>query len=180
MKWLTDSLKKMDKTKWLVLGLSGILLLVVALPTDSQTGDKEDAAFRQSVDAVQTQEDMIKIYEKQLAAELEQTLGYMDGVGEVHVMLTFKDSGQNVVEKDIQKSENEQNSSQYQESTVYQESDSREPYVRQQKLPSVEGVLVIAKGGGDSIVKQSILDAVMALFPIDAHKVKIVKLGNQS
>lgn len=179
MKWFTDILKKMDKTKWLILGLSGILLLVIALPADSGSDEKEPV-FDQSQDAETQQESQIRTYKKQLADELEQALACMDGVGEVRVMITFQDSGEAVVEKDVTRSssgqENSQTGSQYQESTIYQEGDGRLPYVSQQKLPSVEGVLVIAQGGGNSKVKQDILDAVMALFPVEVHKIKIVKM----
>jgi stage III sporulation protein AG len=40
-------------------------------------------------------------------------------------------------------------------------------------------VLVVAQGGGDSKIKREISDAVMALFPIQAHKIKIVKMQEQ-
>lgn len=180
MKWLTDILKKMDKTKWLILGLSGILLLVVALPAEPGDRAKTDALFEPSTEDDAKQDSLIKNYKKQLAAELEQALAYMEGVGEVRVMITFQDSGEAVVEKDVTKSSGGQTdarqNSQYQESTIYQEKNGREPYISQQKLPAVEGVLVIAQGGGDSKVKQEIKDAVMALFSIEMHKIKIVKM----
>ena len=180
MKWLTDILKKMDKTKWLILGLSGILLLVIALPTEHSDRTKTDALFEQSSDDDTKQDSLIKNYKKQLAAELEQALAYMEGVGDVRVMITFQDSGEAVVEKDVSKSSggqiDSQQNSQYQDSTNYQETNSREPYISQQKLPAVEGVLVVAQGGGDSKVKQEIKDAVMALFSIEMHKIKVVKM----
>ena len=180
MKRFEDILKNMDKTKWLILGLSGILLLVIALPVDGPGSSRKEAALEQSLAAAGTQKELAKTYEQQLVTQLEQTLRYMDGVGEVRVMVTFQDSGENVVEKDITKSQNEQNRIQYQESTVYQETDGKEPYSSRQKLPAVEGVLIIAQGGGNSLVKQEIQAAVMALFPIEAHKIKIVKMQTES
>ena len=42
--------------------------------------------------------------------------------------------------------------------------------------PEVKGVLVIAQGGGNSRVRQEILEAAQALFGIDAHKIKIMKM----
>ncbi len=147
MKWLTDSLKKMDKTKWMIVGLSGILLLVIALPTDS--GRKKQELALQAKEPDTSRQAQVNAYQKQLANEMEQALGCMDGVGKVRVMITF------------------------------QETDGREPYISQQKLPAVEGVLVVAQGGGDSKIKREISDAVMALFPIQAHKIKIVKMQEQ-
>ncbi len=175
MKGVPDFFQKMDKTKWLILGLCGALLLIIALPTDGGR-QKKDSLTQQETGSAQEEESRIQAYKKQLSGELERTLGYMHGVGKAHVMITFQDSGENVVEKDISKSENTKANSGYQESTVYGEADGKNPYVSQQKLPKVEGVFVVAEGGGDSVVKQDILDVVMALFPIDAHKVKIVKM----
>lgn len=175
MKWIPDFFQKMDKTKWVILGLSGVLLLIMALPTDSNH-KKTDDQLQQALTGAKEEESRIQAYKEQLTGELERTLGYMDGVGKVHVMITFQNSGENIVEKDISKSENTNENTGYQESTVYGETDGREPYVSQQKLPKVEGVFVVAQGGGDSAVKQDILDVATALFSIDAHKVKIVKM----
>lgn len=180
MNWLTDMLKKMDRTKWLILGLCGILLLVIALPAERGEQTQKNAVFEESSERDGNPDDQIRIYKKQLASELEQALGCMEGVGKVHVMITFQDSGEAVVEKDVTKSSSGQNDSQqsiqYQESTIYQETDGREPYISQQKMPSVEGVLVIAQGGADSRIRQQIQEAVAALFPVEVHKIKIVKL----
>lgn len=178
MKWFQDMLQKMDKTRWLILGLSGILLLIIALPTDGIQGTKEEEIFG-GQESTGIEEDISKQYARKLASQLEQALACMDGVGKVHVMITLKDSGEAVVEKDVTESGNGQSSSQYQEATVFTESGGREPYVSQQKLPAVEGVFVAAQGGGDSGVKQDIKEAVMALFPVEAHKIKIVKMQMQ-
>ena len=91
MKWLTDSLKKMDKTKWMIVGLSGILLLVIALPTDS--GRKKQELALQAKEPDTSRQAQVNAYQKQLANEMEQALGCMDGVGKVRVMITFQDSG---------------------------------------------------------------------------------------
>ena len=63
MKWLTDMLKKMDKTKWMIVGLSGILLLVIALPTGS--GQEKEEMFVQPAGQDDTQEAQVKAYKKQ-------------------------------------------------------------------------------------------------------------------
>lgn len=42
--------------------------------------------------------------------------------------------------------------------------------------PQVEGVLVIAEGGDKSSVKEEIIGAAQALFGIEPHKIKIMKM----
>ncbi len=44
-------------------------------------------------------------------------------------------------------------------------------------MPKVEGVLVVAQGGGDPKVAKNISDAVLALFPVEVHKIKVVKMN---
>lgn len=40
----------------------------------------------------------------------------------------------------------------------------------------VSGALIAAQGGGNSVVVQNIKQAVMALFQIEAHKIKVMKM----
>ena len=41
---------------------------------------------------------------------------------------------------------------------------------------NVQGVVVVAEGAEDAAVKKKIQDIVLALFPIEAHKIEIVKM----
>lgn len=43
-------------------------------------------------------------------------------------------------------------------------------------LKHTEGVVVVAQGATDPAVKKKIQDIVIALFPIEAHKIEIVKM----
>lgn len=41
--------------------------------------------------------------------------------------------------------------------------------------PEVEGVIVIADGGGNAVVVQNITGAIQALYGVEAHKIKVMK-----
>ncbi len=45
--------------------------------------------------------------------------------------------------------------------------------------PKVEGVVVIAEGGDKGVVVQNITEAVQALFGVDTHKIKVMKLNEK-
>ena len=45
-----------------------------------------------------------------------------------------------------------------------------------EEAPQVEGVVIVAEGVGNSVVERNIQQAVMALFPVEAHKIKIMKM----
>ena len=115
---------------------------------------------------------------------MEETLSLIDGVGQVRVMITLKDTGEKVVEKDVTRrtdtDEGNAQNTDLSQSSVYERSGNVEkPYISNELTPQVEGVLVVAQGGGNSMVKQNILQSVMALFPLEAHKITIVKMSMQ-
>ena len=64
------------------------------------------------------------------------------------------------------------------EGTVYitEEDGSRTPYVSETIQPRVEGVTVVAQGGDDARIQKSITEVIEALFDIEAHKIKVVKM----
>ena len=181
-----------DKSKWLIAVLVGALLLVVALPSgeknEKNSGKGEEAVTTPATDSGGTKADH---YRRQLETELAQMLEEMEGVGKVKVMITLKDSGERVVEKDRSDSstvseETEQEALkrretqlQSEETTVYADRETNEPFVSKENRPAVEGVLILAEGGDSTAVKQNISDAVLALFHVDAHKIKVVKMSVQ-
>ena len=66
-------------------------------------------------------------------------------------------------------------------STVFSQSDGNEtPFVNKEILPKIDGVLIVAEGGADASVRKNISEAVEALFGLDAHKIKIVKMKGDS
>jgi stage III sporulation protein AG len=180
--------RNMKKDQWLIVFLAGVLLLVIAVPTDCGTSfstKTDDTASEQKTD---TQE----VYEEQLEERLERVLSSMEGVGAVEVMITFQDGGESIVEKDVsttgetqtdtdsEGNDTQQTKSERSEETVYtQESGEEEPFVSKEIFPEIEGVLVVAQGGDDSTVAKNISEAVEALFGLEVHKIKVVKMNLQ-
>lgn len=192
-----SKLKKIRKDHLLIAALVGILLIVIVIPVDdtnssgnsSETSqEKKDTEEDNSAYYTSTYKDT---YREGLEKQLKEILASMSGVGKVEVMITLKDTGEAVVEKDMTRSEestqeedaqgtNRKNrvySSQ--EETVYIQNDSSSntPFVTREVNPTVEGVLVVAEGGQDATVVKNISDAVLALFSIEAHKIKVVKMN---
>ena len=185
--------KKMKKDQWLILFLAGVLLLVVAMPTgksSSKTVKQQNAQteIAQTNGTGSGESD----YEKTLETRLAQILEGMEGVGNVQVMITFQDQGESVVEKDVTMRQDasggttgsagtsgveKSGSRESSESTVFSQSDGDEtPFVNKEILPKIDGVLIVAEGGADASVRKNISEAVEALFGLDAHKIKIVKM----
>lgn len=183
--------KKLKKDQWLILFLAGIFFLVVAMPTGKQKSEASGPGTADSEPEESTSLQKDSDYAAVLEQRLEQILAGMDGVGEVQVMITFADEGESVVEKDVtmrQEADTRntvENSStvgavsnrESSETTVFTQNNGDEtPFVNKEILPGINGVLVVAQGGDDSAVRKNISEAVEALFDLDVHKIKIVKM----
>lgn len=194
--WEKGKWKQLKKSDWIVIALVGVLLMIIALPLDGNP-EEETPGSGLETNTIQIEgkveaavsEEAEDTYTADLEQKLEKVLTQMEGVGKVEVMITVSDKGEHVVEKDRTGTatttaetdsaggartvtENNQG-----ETTVYVESgDETHPYVQKEKLPEVIGVIVVAEGGGNSRVVSDISDAVKALFPVEAHRIKVVKM----
>ena len=139
-----------------------------------------------------TEEAMIS-YADYLESALEEVLFSMEGVGKVKVMITMESSGEAVLEKDVVKkragttevdaaggSRNTTDISEQGETVFTQGEGSRQiPFVKRVEAPKVLGVLVAAEGGQDIKIAKNITEAIQALFDIEAHKIKVVKMNSR-
>ena len=128
-----------------------------------------------------------------LERRLEEILYAIQGVGQVKVMITLASQGEKIVEKDIplirntiseedsgggKRNTSEMNS---QEETVYSTNAQGDkiPYVIKETGVEVAGVSVVAQGGDNQVIQKNISDVIQALFGIEEHKIKVVKMKYQ-
>ncbi len=108
--------------QWILLLLVGVLLVVIAMPTQTETDMGTDIDYEVTAKSG-----------TDIERRLESMLGKMQGVGDVNVMITFREDEQ------------------------------------------VEGILVLAEGGGNAVVVRNITEVVQALFDVDSHKIKVIE-----
>jgi stage III sporulation protein AG len=175
------------KEKLILLIAGGILLVVIALPTESS----EDTTDAQTVQSVQTEEIDEEAYRQAVKEELEQLLSQIDGAGKVSVMITWKSSAEQVVksDSDYEKTESssegtdgsksEESAVKNQENSVYitENNGTQTPYVIKSYMPTVSGVAVVAQGGETASVHAEIVSMVQALFEIPANKIAVTKMN---
>ena len=94
--------KKLKRSDWLILVLAGILILIIALPTDT----KEKKQAEEAKENISKENNTMEASKDEIERKLEDILEKIDGAGDVKVMITYQDSGTQVVEKDKNTSEN--------------------------------------------------------------------------
>ncbi len=206
--WIQTKLAPwLKKDRLMILLLSGILILVISLPTGKQKksagsfgGKTENNLAADDIGEAGmgimagTREDGEQlsdaIYLEQMEKELEELLGQVDGAGKVKVMITLEQSEELVVLTNVKETQRqtEENGAGNagkkgretvrEENAVYDEaSKGKSPYVVKKRYPLVQGVVVIAQGAGTGRVSKELTEAVQALFGLEAHKIKVLTLG---
>ena len=200
------SWNKIGKDRFVILLISGLLLLVVVAPVKKVTNEGNSLEV-QSEEITNTnkmnneknsvmsdKEDGYNInYSHYMEKRLEEVLSCVDGAGRVRVLVTIKQSGKVIVEKD---SPNQRTNS-YETGvdgenkntmeltndtqTVYTEDENghKIPFVTTRTQPEIAGVLVVAGGAGDEGIKKQIAEVIQALFDVEAHKIKVVKMKGE-
>ena len=110
------------KNTWMILLLVGILFVVIAIPTKTETKKNSLPIYDDS-----------ELNGTDMEKRLQNLLQQMQGVGEVHTMITYREDKQ------------------------------------------VEGIVIIADGGGDAVIVRNITEVVRALFDVDSHKIKVIE-----
>ena len=179
------AVRRMKREQWLICGLAGLLLLVIAAPVKQKEQKKtQEEVTVQSQDP--TDDQIRQSYEKQL----ESVLSQVEGVGTVQVAVAMESTGKKQVEKDSPEdtsTSSEKGDSGTErtsqavttgETTVYEDTGDggQTPYISSSTYPEIRGVIVVAQGGGNPVIVQQIQEAVMALFHIEAHEIKVLKM----
>jgi stage III sporulation protein AG len=195
----TDSQKKpltireVGLFRLFIMLLAGIALLLLTFP-DLFSGTSTSAPVSEESQKESTQisyEDADE-YIKDAEERLKTLLKKVEGVGDVEVMITLKSSGESIplkdtpYEKSSHVSEDEtgettkETEEKAEEETVMVEASdgTTQPYLVRETVPEIEGVAVIAQGGGNSEIKKEIVEAVQVLFDIKAHKIKVMKMNS--
>lgn len=139
-----QSLLQMNKEKLIFLFCAGLLLFVLALPSEKEEKTEPADLLVSYGNTDNEKEEMTGSYEEMLELRVQNILQGVEGVGEVEVMVALK--GEETV-------------------SMFDEEPAQE----------VLGIIISADGGGSSVVKAEISEAMEALFGLPSHKIKVLK-----
>lgn len=206
-KWL-EKLKKSDEDKndlgkkimpnLLILLLAGVLIVMMVssykatnLPSvqvsnfnggSNKEDNKSDGNAATATSSTKPSQD----YETTVQDKLKETLGKIDGVGKVDVMVSFESGEEQVPAVNINDStstteekDNEggtRNTTQKNDGStvvITNQGDKSEPLIVKTYKPKVSGVCVVAEGAENKVTELRISKAVVNLFNIPENKVNV-------
>ena len=192
-KWLSE-LKKIGFLRLGLLAVAAIILIICSLPQNQSSNLNQTQSVGSSLDT--DGDTSLFSYEHELEKRLEQILGGMEGITSVDVMITLSAMSEKVLEKSIQLEENKQeiekgsgesleksvtsSLSKKNEALLTGNTSGSMPYIIKEMSPSIQGVVVAARGNITQTKIREISEAVQALFGIEAHKIKVIEKKSQA
>lgn len=150
--------KNIKKEKLILIFLVGVLLVVIKLPVSNSTknNDKSNQKSNSEYNINNDIYDLNTDYEAKMETSLKKLLSKIEGVGEVEVAITLKDSGKNVYN--------------------YEEHEGGSKKTELKKYPEINGVLIIAYGADNMEIVDALTKASSALLGISVNKIKVMKM----
>ena len=166
-------------------------IVIMAFSDKIQKPPSDSFVAKTAVESQDTADTDIDISQSDIEKRLEELFGNIDGAGNVKVMITYKSGPEKVLatetksseessqERDTDGTERTSKNVSSEVSMAYSQNNmsSGEPFIVKEKTPEIEGIVVVAEGGDDIIVKDAISKAAQALFNVPAHKVEVLKMG---
>lgn len=166
-------------------------IVIMAFSDKIQKPPSDSFGAKTAVESQDAADTDIDISQSDIEKRLEELFGNIDGAGNVKVMITYKSGPEKVLATETKSSEesSQESDSDGTERTsknvsseinmAYSQNNmsSGEPFIVKEKTPEIEGIVVVAEGGDDVVVKDAISKAAQALFNVPAHKVEVLKMG---
>ena len=118
-------------------------------------------------------------YVSTLNDELTSVISSIDGVGDCKVMITLKNTKENVYAENSETSSSDSSNSENNEYVIYNSENGDSPLLLKEEMPQVAGVAVVCSGGDSEAVRERIIDCVCALFDISSSHVSVSKLNTK-
>lgn len=184
--------------RWLILiGSLGVALMILSsffsvhqesLPSEFPPDKKEEkpaSAWRKDSSSM-----TMKDYEEMYQSRLSDVLNKIVGVEDVSVMVNLESSEEDVVQKDVRRSDqvtdetdqkggsrklHEEN---HDEKVVLQRNgNGDQPIVIKKIKPKVRGVLVVARGAENLQVKAAMIEAIQRVMDVPVHRISVMPKG---
>lgn len=165
MKGFITLVKRLNKKQLYGILIIGVLLLLLS----SGFGTTEsDESSEQEFDYAQ--------YTKTLEENLEKTLNQVQGVSEAKAMVTLESGFEYVPAYETGSEKYESDAGEQKKFIVLKKKGgAEEAFVLKECLPKIQGVLVIAKGVGNSETERDVVEAVKTIFDISSSRVKVLE-----
>lgn len=188
--------KKISVFRWLIiLGLVGVAIVLFSSFVNVKKVDDENIGREPPV-STPTQEtfqnagsqaDSFRSIEEVFENNIKEILEKIVGVGTVDVLVTVDSTEEIVIKSNVKDSQQtseendanggKRNTTQYTrdgEIVTYESSGSQTPIITKRVKPQIRGVLIVAKGAENQVVRNLVIDAVGKGLNVPSYRISVV------
>lgn len=160
-----------------------ILLIIVIIVINSMFREEESVVTQAEVKETSITKSMNN---DELENKLKTILSCMQGVGDVDVMISYantitqvpmydlKENIRTIEEEDVNGGKRKTEEKSNEQSIIFEEKNNgKVPTIKQTIMPEVIGVIVVAEGANNQVIKENIKNAVEAVVNIASNHIQI-------
>lgn len=188
-KIITDSRSKKKLIENSVIAIIIGIILIITAGTLFGGGNKEpEQKTQQSKGTEFVSKQVIQDEGGSVQKEMEALLSQVAGAGKVDVMITYETGKESVPATNVKRNDNstqEKDTSggtrditqnDFESSVVYEEGQgTKKPVILKEIQPKVKGVVIIADGADNPVVKESLCNAAKVLLNVEIHKIEVLQ-----
>ena len=117
--------------------------------------------------------------ERETETRMAEILSKVQGAGAVDAMLTYCRTEERTIAQDEVREESERDGKfRVEQKAVLTEEKggNTAPFILSENAPVIEGVVIVAEGGGDATVQAALHQAAEALCNVPAHKIAVLQM----
>ena len=159
-----------------------VLLIIVIIVINSMFSEEE-----KTVDTSNMKEEITRtMNQDEMEVKLQNILSNMAGVGKVEVMIAYsntikqipmynkKENTTTVEEQDVNGGKRKTQEISNEENVIFDEkNNNKTPALQQSIMPEIIGVIVVAEGAENQVIKENIKNAVEAVVNIASHRIQV-------
>lgn len=190
-----DGKKRVQTMGWLIIiGLIGFAAMIINAYVTvkdadslSNTGGFDSEPVQEAFGESQKQNSEFEQFEARYEARMKEILEKIVGVGQVDILVTIEATEELVVEQNQQQSQQVTNEKDQDGGTrqitdmtrsgevvLYQSSGNQSPVIIKKIKPKIRGVVVVASGAENLVVKKLIVEAVERGLGAPAHRISVI------
>lgn len=167
----------------------GIILIITAgtfFGGGGKKGTEEKQQESKGTELVSKQ--LIQEDSSSIQKEMEAILSQVAGAGKVDVMITYETGKESVPATNVKRNDNstqEKDTSggtrditqnDFESNVVYEEGQgTKKPIILKEIQPKVKGVVIIADGADNPVVKENLCNAAKVLLDVEMHKIEVLQ-----
>lgn len=161
-----------------------VLIIITIIALNSMYKDEKEIAPTSSEKIVNV--DNNNEYKTEFEVRMENVLSKINGAGDVDVMVSYESDVKKVPmmdtkniktvtsEKDTAGGERKTEEINTETTIIYEtDGNNKIPVIQEYTIPKVAGVIVVADGGNDALVKEKLISAIESITGVSIHKIQV-------